>query len=143
MRISAENIKNYDIYPSHVIQQDNKKQVGIYLYEMVKNVCRYYSDNTEDDEKGIFKNVIAYIDEHYMEKLSLDEVADSASEIVDGEEQKPYGNEGNRIYVADLLGTGESASYALGNGYTWDLGANGWGKMWREVEIVAKELIQL
>lgn len=77
MRISAENIKNYDIYPTHIIQQDNKKQVGIYLYEMVRNVCRYYSDNSEDDEKGIFKNVIAYIDEHYMEKLSLDEVADS------------------------------------------------------------------
>ncbi|MGN0181600.1 MAG: hypothetical protein ACI4DP_04195 [Candidatus Ornithomonoglobus sp.] len=63
--------------------------------------------------------------------------ADSEPVIIDGEEQNPQGNEANRIYVADLLGTGESASYALADGYIWDLGADGWGKMWRDFEIVA------
>lgn len=45
--------------------------------------------------------------------------ASSEPVYVDGELQSPFGNQNCRIYVRDLLGTGNSASYALGNSYTF------------------------
>ncbi len=56
---------------------------------------------------------------------------------VDGELQQSVGNEANRIYTNTVSNGTSSAAYAIGNAFTFDLGANGWGKMWRSIELVA------
>lgn len=66
-----------------------------------------------------------------------DEGQNSPPVYIDGELQQPYGNEPYRVYVVTKSGESYSTSYALGNAFTFDLGATGWGKMWRNVEVVA------
>ena len=56
---------------------------------------------------------------------------------VDGELQQSVGNEQNRVYTNTISNGISSAAYAIGNSYYWDLGANGWGRMWRNIEVVA------
>lgn len=50
---------------------------------------------------------------------------------VDGEPQTPYGSSQWRIFVSDLLGTGSSGKWAIGDGRSFDDGT------WRSIEFVA------
>lgn len=59
------------------------------------------------------------------------------STIVDGEEQTPKGSETNRVFVNTYSNGNWATSYAVGDAYIFDLGSTGWGKYWRNIEVVA------
>ncbi|MGN0181598.1 MAG: hypothetical protein ACI4DP_04185, partial [Candidatus Ornithomonoglobus sp.] len=59
------------------------------------------------------------------------------SKIVDGEEQTSKGSEDNRVFANTYSNGSWATSYAVGDAYTFDLGSTGWGKYWRNIEVVA------
>lgn len=104
------------------------------------------------EEMGVVRTKFKYSNDHGNSNATISITDDDGYGIVfgssfwtgggseytlDGELQKSYGNEANRAYIYTKSESSSSAAYAIGNTYTFDLGANGWGKMWRNVEIAA------
>lgn len=87
LEITAENIKTYEIYPKTFLplcaesaanlSEKAATKLAVLLPETVKKLCRYFAENTVNSENDVLKGAIRYIDEHYMEKISLSEVASS------------------------------------------------------------------